>query len=40
MLMEAACTSALLAANAILQKEGLRAEPVYSVPLKGLLARR
>ncbi len=36
MLMEAACTSALLAANAILEKERLRTEPVFSVPLKGL----
>ncbi|UCF96901.1 MAG: FAD-dependent oxidoreductase [Spirochaetaceae bacterium] len=40
MLMEAACTSALLSANAILAKEGLRSEPVFSVPLQGLLARR
>ena len=40
MLMEAATTSALLSANAILAKEGLRAEPVFSVPLKGLFAKR
>lgn len=38
MLMEASCTSALLAANDILQREGLRSEPLYSVPLKGFLA--
>ena len=40
MLMEASTTSALLSANAILAKEGLRTEPVYSVPLKGLFAKR
>jgi isorenieratene synthase len=40
MLMEAAATSALMSANAILAKEGLRPEPVFSVPLKGLFARR
>jgi isorenieratene synthase len=40
MLMEAATTSALLSANAILAKEGLKPEPVFSVPLKGLLAKR
>jgi isorenieratene synthase len=39
MLMEAATTSALLSANAILAKEGLRPEAVYSVPLKGLFAK-
>ncbi len=38
MLMEAACTSALLAANDIMRREGLREEPLYTVPLKGLLA--
>jgi len=38
MLMEAACTSALLAANEILDREGLQQEPVYTVPLRGLLA--
>jgi isorenieratene synthase len=40
MLMEAACTSALMAANAVLEKEGLKPEPIFSVPLKGLLAKR
>jgi isorenieratene synthase len=40
MLMEAACTSALLTANEILSREGLQQEPVYTVPLKGLFARR
>jgi isorenieratene synthase len=40
MLMEAATTSALLSVNAILAGEGLRPEPVFSVPLKGLLAKR
>jgi isorenieratene synthase len=40
MLMEAACTSGLLAANEILGREGLQQEPVYTVPLRGLLARR
>jgi carotenoid phi-ring synthase / carotenoid chi-ring synthase len=39
MLMEAACSSALLAVNAICEQEGVRREPVYSVPLKGLFAR-
>ena len=39
MLMEAAATSGLAAANAILRQEGVREEPVYSVPLRGLLAR-
>jgi isorenieratene synthase len=38
MLMEAAVTSGLCAANAILGAEGVREEPVYSVPLRGLLA--
>ncbi len=38
MLMEAATTSALYAANAIFNKEGLQEEPVYSVPLKGVFA--
>jgi isorenieratene synthase len=40
MLMEAAATSALLSSNAILAAEGLRSEPVFSVPLKGLFAKR
>jgi isorenieratene synthase len=38
MLMEAACTSAVLAANAILDAEGLRQEPVFSVAERGLFA--
>jgi isorenieratene synthase len=38
MLMEAAFTSGMLCANAILAKHGLQQEPVYSVPLKGILA--
>lgn len=38
MLMEAACTSGLLAANQVLHELGLRPEPVESVPLKGLLS--
>ena len=38
MLMEAACTSAVIAANAILDHEGLRQEPFWSVPEKGLFA--
>jgi isorenieratene synthase len=40
MLMEASCTSAFLAANEILSREGLRQEPLYTVPLRGLLAKR
>jgi isorenieratene synthase len=40
MLMEAAATSALMSANAILAREGLKPEPIFSVPLKGLFARR
>jgi carotenoid phi-ring synthase / carotenoid chi-ring synthase len=38
MLMEAACTSALLAANTLLTAEGVQEEPVFSVPRKGLFA--
>ena len=38
MLMEAANTSALYAANAVFKKEGLSEEPIYSVPIKGILA--
>jgi isorenieratene synthase len=38
MLMEAAVTSGLCAANAILRREGVREEPVYSVAQRGLLA--
>jgi isorenieratene synthase len=37
MLMEAATTSALYCANNILTKEKLKQEPIYSVPLKGIL---
>lgn len=39
MLMEAATTSALVAANSILNKEGLKEEQIYSVPLKGLFTK-
>ncbi|MEZ4451795.1 MAG: FAD-dependent oxidoreductase [Nannocystaceae bacterium] len=38
MLMEAAFTSGLYAANAVLEREGLRRHAVDSVPLRGLLA--
>lgn len=38
MLMEAACTSGLMAANTILAELGLRPEPIESVPLRGLFA--
>jgi isorenieratene synthase len=38
MLMEAATTSALYAVNFIFNKEGLKEEPLYSVPLKGVFA--
>ncbi|MFC2119643.1 FAD-dependent oxidoreductase [Bacteroidota bacterium] len=38
MLMEAATTSALYCANNIFSEEKLRQEPVFSVPLKGILA--
>ena len=38
MLMEAATTSALLAANDIFRKENIREVPLFSVPLKGVLA--
>jgi isorenieratene synthase len=38
MLMEAATTSALYAANLIFSKEGLQEEPIYSVPLRGVFA--
>jgi carotenoid phi-ring synthase / carotenoid chi-ring synthase len=38
MLMEAATTSALEAANSIFTKEKLKQEPVLSVPLKGIFA--
>ncbi len=39
MLMEAACTSAIIAANAIFDRLRLRQEPFWSVPEKGLFAR-
>jgi carotenoid phi-ring synthase / carotenoid chi-ring synthase len=38
MLMECACASGLMAANALLAEQGLRQEVVMSVPLKGLMA--
>ena len=38
MLMEAACTAGMLAANTVLRSEGLAEEPLFSVPPKGLLA--
>jgi len=38
MLMEAAVTSGLMSANAILASNGLREEPVFSVPSRGILA--
>lgn len=38
MLMEAAYTSGAIAANHILEKEGLRENALYSVPQKGILA--
>lgn len=38
-LMERAAASGLLAANAVLGREGLRSEPVWSIPRRGLLAR-
>jgi isorenieratene synthase len=38
MLMEGAFSSGLLAANRILASDGLREEPVESIPLRGLLA--
>jgi isorenieratene synthase len=39
MLMEAACTSAIIAVNAIFDATGVRQEPLWSVPEKGLFAR-
>lgn len=39
MLMEGACSSGLLAANRVLEAEGLRQVPIYSVPLKGIAAK-
>jgi carotenoid phi-ring synthase / carotenoid chi-ring synthase len=40
MLMEAAYSAGLLAANAVLVHEGLREHLVYTVPLAGVLAPR
>jgi isorenieratene synthase len=40
MLMEAAFTSGLMAANAVFEAEGLRQEPIDTVPPRGLFARR
>jgi hypothetical protein len=39
MLMEAACMSGVLAANAVMKEDGVQQTPVFSVPLKGLLER-
>jgi len=39
MLMEGAFTSGMLAANEVLKRENLAEEPVFSVPLSGLLAK-
>jgi hypothetical protein len=39
MLMEAAYTSGILCANAIMSDNGLQEEPVLSVPLRGIFAR-
>jgi carotenoid phi-ring synthase / carotenoid chi-ring synthase len=38
MLMEAACASGLLAANAVLRSHNLQEEPVFMVPNRGLMA--
>lgn len=38
MLLECACASGLVAANAIFAEDGIQAEPVWSVPLRGLMA--
>jgi isorenieratene synthase len=38
MLLECACASGVWAANVLLREQGLREEPVVSVPLKGLMA--
>jgi hypothetical protein len=35
----AGCTSAIIAANALLAAEGAQEEPVFSVPREGLFAR-
>ena len=39
-LMERAVAAGFLAANTLLAPQGIRPEPVYSVPLRGLLGRR
>ena len=39
-LMERAVASGFLAANTLLAPQGIRPEPIYSVPLRGLLGRR
>ena len=39
-LMERAVASGFLAANTLLAPQGIKPEPVYSVPLRGLLGRR
>jgi isorenieratene synthase len=38
MLMEAACSAGLLAANAICRREGVREYPVWTVPRRGFMA--
>lgn len=38
MLLEGACSSGVLAANCILEKDGVQTEKVLSVPLRGLMA--
>lgn len=38
MLLECACASGLEAANRILEQDGLRTEPIVSVPLRGVMA--
>jgi isorenieratene synthase len=40
MLMEAAASSGIAAANTLLAQAGLREEPLWSVPPRGLLAAR
>lgn len=40
MLMEAACSSGIAAANRIFDAEGLRSHPVWAVPPRGILAKR
>jgi isorenieratene synthase len=39
-LMERAVASGFLAANTLLAAQGIKPEPIYSVPLRGLLGRR